>query len=152
MLCLGILTIIFTSSISTMVKHHFNPANMRNCQLWLSMPIKVLQKNTLSWKSVAGKFGCVFRFRPIKLKQFNYLTRIDTFDCPGGLDVTHETLVRESRVRFPWMWWNETKNCHTRYLYYKLVSYVIRCGCFLFMLHVFCSYTIYSWCRYINLC
>jgi len=37
----------------------------------------------------------LFMFWPISLKQLNTLTSIDTFSCLNGLDVTHQTVMRE---------------------------------------------------------
>ena len=34
-------------------------------------------------------------FRPITLRRLNILTLIDTSNCHGGLEVTHQTAMRE---------------------------------------------------------
>jgi len=54
--------------------------------------------NTTLFKEVDPKIWlCLFRFRSITLKQLNGLTSIDTFNCLAGLDVIHQTVLREVR-------------------------------------------------------
>ena len=38
---------------------------------------------------------CLFMFRTITLQQLNSLATIDTFSCFGGLEITHQTAMRE---------------------------------------------------------
>jgi len=40
-------------------------------------------------------------FLPIKLKQLNFLTAIDTFSCLGGVEITHRIAVRDVPVQCP---------------------------------------------------
>jgi len=66
------------------------PVNMRNCQISLSMHVKILQK-----KCGPQIWLCLIIFQPIALKQLNSSTAINTFSCLGGLEVTHQTAVPE---------------------------------------------------------
>jgi len=44
---------------------------------------------------------CLFIFRFISFKELNNLTSIDTFPCLGGLEVTHQIVVRDVPCSIP---------------------------------------------------
>ena len=65
---------------------------MKNYQIYLSVHVKILQKNDFVdkvWPAI------LFMFRPITLKELKSLYSIDTFTCLGGYEVTHPTDVQE---------------------------------------------------------
>jgi len=58
-------------------------------------------KRTLLEKCGPQIRHCLFMFRLITLKQLKCLTTIDKFSCLGGLEVTHQTTVREDSGSMP---------------------------------------------------
>jgi len=97
---------------------------MRNCQIQLSMQVKVLQEKTSLNNSGQQIWLWLFMFRPITLKQLNSLTSTDKFSCLGGLEVTHLTAVRQVPGSTPGS---------GKYFY---VCYLLFCCClFLFVLN-----------------
>jgi len=73
------------------VKH--TPVNMRNCQIQLSMHVKILQNKLICWKCVARKIGFVYSRLFIASKWLNNLTTIDTLSWLGGAEVMYPLWV-----------------------------------------------------------
>jgi len=107
----------------------------------LFMHVKILQKRINLLKMCGPQIWlCLFTFRPIKSKQLNSLTRLDTLSWLGGAVVTHSLGVQEVPGSIP----GSGKGCYVLFFY-------LLCICFLFKSTLFVTQFCNSFCNVIFL-